>query len=581
MSASQMDGRARRQSEIRILGQAPSAHDRFGGQAMRVLLLLSRSILATVSTLLICIGLHLGPAQAESAAQQPRTAAQLEQLVAPIALYPDAVLSQILMASTYPLEVVEAARWSQANSGVSGQALEEAMQKQPWDPSVKALTAIPQTLQMMNDKLDRTRQLGDAFLAQQADVLKAVQQLRARADANGNLKTNEYQKVTKEAAPPPSAAPPRQGGQQTRAPSSSAAAPSYVYTVESTSPDQYYLPIYDPGIVYGAWPYPDYAPYSWYPSGYYAGTALTFAAGVAAGAAIWGGVNWLQNRVSVNPLRYNQFNRANITNTNWSHNAAHRGGVPYADRNVAQRFGDAGKAASREAFRGKADAGRRDLAKQGGAGKAAQGKAGQKGGAAAKAGAGAKQAANKAGGGSKQAASKTSAKSAGSKQARAKQGGGQARSKQAARPQQTRSQQAARAHQGQARHRPSGASQRTASQRSMAQHRPSMGHRGGGGRGGGGGRRSDIALKHDIILLGHLPNGLGFYRFAYKDSDKVYVGVMAQEVQAIMPAAVVRGSDGYLRVHYDKLGLTLQTYDQWIASGARIPVPEAMHESDL
>src|SRR6266508_7005473 len=118
------------------------------------------------------------PAPQENAPTPSRTFTrqELDQMLAPIALYPDAVLSQILMASTYPLEVVEAARWSQANSGVSGQALEEAMQKQPWDPSVKALTAIPQTLQMMNDKLDRTRQLGDAFLAQPADVLKAVQQ---------------------------------------------------------------------------------------------------------------------------------------------------------------------------------------------------------------------------------------------------------------------------------------------------------------------------------------------------------------------------------------------------------------------
>ena len=89
--------------------------------------------------------------------------------------------------------------------------------------------------------------------------------------------------------------------------------------------------------------------------------------------------------------------------------------------------------------------------------------------------------------------------------------------------------------------------------------------------GGGGGRRSDIALKHDIALLGHLDNGLGFYRFSYNGSDKAYVGVMAQEVQTVMPDAVIRGRDGYLRVFYDKLGLQFQTYDQWIASGARIP----------
>jgi hypothetical protein len=95
---------------------------------------------------------------------------------------------------------------------------------------------------------------------------------------------------------------------------------------------------------------------------------------------------------------------------------------------------------------------------------------------------------------------------------------------------------------------------------------------GGGGRGGGGGgRRSDIALKHHVILLGHLDNGLGFYRFSYNGSEKGYVGVMAQEVQAVRPDAVVRGHDGYLRVYYEKLGVPFQSYDQWIASGARIP----------
>jgi hypothetical protein len=103
---------------------------------------------------------------------------------------------------------------------------------------------------------------------------------------------------------------------------------------------------------------------------------------------------------------------------------------------------------------------------------------------------------------------------------------------------------------------------------------PRAAARGGGGRGGGGrggGRRSDIALKHDIIFLGRLDNGLGFYRFSYNGSNRAYVGVLAQEVQAIMPEAVVRGRDGYLTVFYDKLGVRLQTYDRWIASGARVP----------
>src|SRR6516165_1108623 len=180
------------------------------------------------ATFLCFAVMKIGPACAQN--EIPRTAAQLEQLVAPIALYPDALLSQVLMASTYPLEVVAAARWAQANPGVTGKALEDAVQRQSWDPSVKALTAVPQTLQMMNDKLDWTQELGDAFLAQQADVLQAVQRLRQRADDAGNLKTTEQQKIIKtaraEAAPSRARAPSPPTGP---APQSSAA-PADIYT---------------------------------------------------------------------------------------------------------------------------------------------------------------------------------------------------------------------------------------------------------------------------------------------------------------------------------------------------------------
>jgi len=103
------------------------------------------------------------------------------------------------------------------------------------------------------------------------------------------------------------------------------------------------------------------------------------------------------------------------------------------------------------------------------------------------------------------------------------------------------------------------------------------GFRGGGGGRGGGGRRSDVRLKHDIAFLGRLDNGIGLYRFIYDGQVKAYVGVMAQEVQTIVPEAVVRGRDGYLRVFYDKLGLKLQTYDQWIASGAHFPATLHIH----
>ena len=100
---------------------------------------------------------------------------------------------------------------------------------------------------------------------------------------------------------------------------------------------------------------------------------------------------------------------------------------------------------------------------------------------------------------------------------------------------------------------------------------------GGGGHGAGGGRRSDIRLKHDVTLLGRLDDGLGFYRFSYNGSDKAYVGVIAQEVQKVMPEAVVRGRDGYLRVYYHKLGLTFETYDRWLAAGAQMPAARIVH----
>ncbi len=409
----------------------------------------------------------LDSARAESAAPPARTAAQLEQLVAPIALYPDSLLSQILMASTYPLEVIEAARWVQGNPGVSGQALEDAMQKQQWDPSVKALTAIPQTLQMMSDKLDWTQQIGDAFLAQQADVLDAVQRLRERADNTGNLRTTEQQKVTKTSV-----------AEAPAGYSRPTSAPAYVYTIESANPDSYYVPIYDPTTVYGAWGYPDYQPFYWYPPGYFgAGNVFSFAAGVFAGAAIWGNVDWWRRNVNINAARYNQFNRTNIANNTWAHNPAHRGSVPYRDQNVAQRFGDQSKVGAREAFRGKADAGRRDLAKQGGASKVADRKADGSSKAKGKAskeapgkGKGSKEAAGK-GKASKQAAGK----SAGSKKAASTNRAG---SKQASHTRQTT---------GAGQRARGGPSARQA--RASVQRAPAMSHRGGGGmRAGGGGR---------------------------------------------------------------------------------------------
>jgi hypothetical protein len=528
----------------------------------------------------------------QTGAATTRSVAQIEQLVAPIALYPDALVSQILMASTYPLEVVAAARWSQSNPSVTGDALQTAMVQQTWDPSVKALTAVPQVLQMMNEKLDWTQQLGDAFLAQQTDVLDAVQRLRARADASGQLKSTPQQRVVTT---------PRGTGQRP-----STAVPENVYVIESTNPDEYYVPIYDPGVVYGTWPYSDYVPFYWYPPGYAFGSVWGWGAAALTGAAIWGAINWGANRVQINPLRYNNFNRTNINfgNRNWVHNPIHRGNVPYRDARVDRQFGNQARTAAREA-------GRQNLAnrQQGAGNRAGDRQAGNRAGdrqAGNRAGdrqagnrqagnkAGNRQAGNKAGNrqagnkaGNRQAGNKAGNRQGGSKQARAKQGGG---NRQAAGQRGAGQRSAARGPS-----RPQGVSRGGGAARSAGLGGGGRGGgargfsgggrggggfggggRGGGGRGGGGGRRSDIMLKHDITLLGHLDNGLGFYRFTYNGGEKAYVGVLAQEVQTTMPQAVTRGRDGYLRVFYDKLGLKFQTYDHWMASGARIP---AVHTS--
>jgi Protein of unknown function (DUF3300) len=287
------------------------------------------------------------PVQTQAPVEAQLPEGQIEQLVAPIALYPDPLLTQILMASTYPLEVVEAARWSQDNSMVKGLALQDAMQAQSWDPSVKALTAVPQTLQMMNDKLDWTQQLGDAFLAQQQDVLNAVQKLRAQAQVAGNLQSTPQQVVTTEA--PAAGATPVTGPQP--------------IVIEPVNPDVYYVPVYDPAVAYGAWSYPDYPPFNWSPPGFVASSVVSFAAGVAVGSAIWGGCNWWNHNVIINVNRFNVFNHTNINvaNENWIHNAEHRHGVPYQSASVARRFDAANEAAVRNAFRDRTDTDHNDL----------------------------------------------------------------------------------------------------------------------------------------------------------------------------------------------------------------------------
>src|SRR5436190_241292 len=202
---------------------------------------------------------------------------EVEALAAPIALYPDSLLAQVLMASTYPLEVVQADRWVKENPKLKDSA--DALNKLTFDPSVKSLIGFPQILAMMSEKLDWTVKLGDAFLADQKVMMEAVQRLRNKAYAQGNLQNSDQQKVTVQPTTNPSAP----SGTQ-------------VIVVESAQPSVVYVPTYNPAVVYGSWPYPAYPPAYYYPPGYVAGTALvSFGVGMAVGAAwghAWGGCNW-------------------------------------------------------------------------------------------------------------------------------------------------------------------------------------------------------------------------------------------------------------------------------------------------
>jgi hypothetical protein len=456
------------------------------------------------------------------------------------------------MASTYPLEVVQADRWVKENKTLKGDQLKAAADKQAWDETVKALVPTPSVLEMMSTKLDWTQKLGDAVLAQQPDVMDAIQRLRAKAQASDKLKSTKEQKVSTQKV---------QNKQ--------------VIVIEPTNPETVYVPYYNPAVVYGGWPYPAYPPYYFgYPGyipGAIIGTGLAFGAGYAlgrwaSGGNYWGGnINWNNNNININNPRVNP-----LGGNNFQHRPEHRQGVRYNNNGVQQRFGNnnlRNSSQSRGDFRGR---GGNQVLQPGGGQNRPGGGAGPGGGQ------------NRPGGG------------AGANRPGAGVGAG--RPKAAQRP-------AGGANRGQAARpstRPSGGgggrgnamgniqSGRSANIQS-ARGRGSMGGGGGGARmggggggrgggggggrggGGGGGRRSDVRLKHDVTLIGRLDDGLGFYRFAYNGSEKVYVGVLAQEVQSVEPDAVVVGRDGYLRVYYDKLGLKFQTYDQWIASGARIP----------
>lgn len=261
-------------------------------------------------------------AQELTAVPPTYTQQQIDQMTAPIALYPDQLVGQILMASTYPLEIVEASRWLQtpSNAQLAGDQLQAALAQQPWDPSVKSLVAFPQVLAMMDKNLQWTEQLGNAFLAQQAVVSDSIQRLRQQAQAAGNLQSTPQQTVT------------GQPGD---------------LMIEPANPQVVYVPTYNPQVVYGAWPYPDYPPYYFPPPPGYiytdVGPFAFFSTGVILADWFWGwdSWDWRGRHIDIDDRRFEALNRGRapaFSGDVWAHDPAHRHGVPYASPTARAQF---------------------------------------------------------------------------------------------------------------------------------------------------------------------------------------------------------------------------------------------------
>ena len=250
--------------------------------------------------------------------------AELAQMLAPIALYPDSLIAQILMASTYPLEVVEAERWLSQNKNLEGDPLDDALRGKPWDPSIKTLCHFPDVIFALSDKLDQTRKLGDAFLSQQDDVMNTIQVLRRQAQEQGNLKTTSQQRVIVE---------------------------EDVIRVEPTDPYEVYVPAYDPAYVYGSWGYPSYPPWYWYyPASLISGAFIAFTTPFFIGfdLFLWPWFDWHGHHVYSDYYYYGHHDHhddghhdGHSGDHNWQHDPSHRKGVAYRDRTTSQRFDSA------------------------------------------------------------------------------------------------------------------------------------------------------------------------------------------------------------------------------------------------
>jgi hypothetical protein len=278
------------------------------------------------------------------ATTQPFKPEELDQILAPIALYPDPLLAQILMAAGYPLEIVEAARWSQANPNLKGDAAVQAVGDKTWDTSVKSLVAFPDVLKQLNEHLDWTQKLGDAMISQQNDVADSIQRLRRKAAGAGNLQSTPQQAVTTEGS-----------------------GDNIQYIIQPANPDVVYVPQYKPSWAYGSWPYPAYPPV-YYPFGGALASGIMWGVGLAAAGAMFGGWNWGggygQSYANVNVNKAvnidRNFDRNRIDGSGrWQHQVDHRKGVAYRDNATRQRFNQAQRpgAAQRDQFRGRLDGG--------------------------------------------------------------------------------------------------------------------------------------------------------------------------------------------------------------------------------
>ncbi|MEM6673790.1 MAG: DUF3300 domain-containing protein [Planctomycetota bacterium] len=319
-------------------------------------------IFAVVFALLAALTLPAGALQTNDDEPNGPSQEELDQMLAPLALYPDELLSQVLMASTYPLELVEAARFAKANPDLEGDALTKALEEKDWDPSVKSLVNFPDVLKSLDDQLEWTRKIGDAFLADQKAVLDTVQKLRSKAKEAGNLESTEEMTVTTEA--------------------SAESVTKEIIVIESAKPDVVYVPVYDPVVVYGTWWWPAYPPPVYYRPPYYRpGIFVTFGVGFAMGAAwgyAWGGCSWRRSSVNINVNRNVNIN-ANIDRNRyktqvgggrgegtWQHDPKHRKGVEYKDRATAKKFEGKSRAdaqRARESYRGRANADRESLSR--------------------------------------------------------------------------------------------------------------------------------------------------------------------------------------------------------------------------